>query len=65
MEEIDLGAMCNQPCPPGSSTCPPRQQVRSLEVLIGARSVADTTVVRSVRADVRVRHDGLVGACPV
>jgi type IV pilus assembly protein PilW len=65
MEEIDLGAMCNQPCPPGSSTCPPRQQVRSLAVLIGARSVADTTVVRSVRAAVRVRHDGLVGACPV
>jgi prepilin peptidase dependent protein B len=64
VDEIDLGALCNQPCPAGGDTCPPRQQVRSLAVRIGGRSLADTSVTRSVQALVRVRYDAVVGACP-
>ncbi len=64
LEEIDLGALCSQPCPAESATCPPRQQVRSLAVQISGRSLADATVTRSLQARVRVRYDALVGACP-
>ena len=65
LQEIDLGALCSQPCAAASATCPPRQQVRSFAVQIGGRSLADATVARSVQALVRVRYDALVGACPV
>ena len=65
VQEIALGAMCSQPCPAGSATCPPRQQVRSLVVRINARSVADASITRSVQATVRLRNDAIVGACSV
>ena len=65
VEEIDLGALCSQPCPSGSTTCPLRQQVRSFAVQIGGRSLADASVARSMQAVVRVRYDAIVGACPV
>jgi prepilin peptidase dependent protein B len=64
VQEIELGALCSQPCPVASTSCPPRQQVRSLAVQISGRSLADATVARSVQAVVRVRYDTLVGACP-
>jgi prepilin peptidase dependent protein B len=64
LHEIELGALCSQPCPAASASCPPRQQVRSLAVQISGRSLADATVVRSVQSLVRVRHDALVGTCP-
>jgi type IV pilus assembly protein PilW len=63
VQEIDLGALCSQPCPAASATCPPRQQVRSLAVQISGHSLADAAVVRSVQALVRVRYDAIVGAC--
>jgi type IV pilus assembly protein PilW len=63
LQEIDLGALCSQPCPAASATCPPRQQVRSLAVQISGHSLADAAVVRSVQALVRVRYDAIVGAC--
>ena len=62
--EIDLDSLCSQPCPGGSPSCPPRQQVRSLAVQIGGRALADASITRSVQALVRVRYDALVGACP-
>jgi prepilin peptidase dependent protein B len=65
IEEIDLGALCHQPCAAGSATCPPRQQVRSFAVLIAGNSLADASVTRGVQAVVRVRYDAVVGACPV
>jgi type IV pilus assembly protein PilW len=64
LHEIDLGALCSLPCPAASATCPPRQQVRSLALRISGYSLADAAVVRSAQAQVRVRHDALVGACP-
>lgn len=65
VEEIDLTAWCARPCPAGSAAiCPPRQQVRSLAVLIRARSATDAALVRSLSSQVRVRNDALVGGCP-
>ena len=63
-QEISLQAHCTAPCAADSTTCPPRQQVRSLAVVVTARSGVDTSVVRSLRSDVRVRNDAVIGACP-
>ena len=66
IQDVSLAATCTRPCPPGSTaTCPPRQEVRSLDVLISARAANDAAVTRSVRSNVRVRNDPLIGACPV
>jgi prepilin peptidase dependent protein B len=65
VEEISLASFCANSCPAGSSTCPPRQQVRSLAVVIGGRAIGDARLTRSVRSQVRLRNDPLVGACPV
>jgi len=64
IEEIDLGALCSQPCPVGSASCPPRLQVRRLAVQIAGRSVADASIARSVQVLVRLRNDMPAGACP-
>jgi type IV pilus assembly protein PilW len=64
LAEIDLGALCDQPCPSGSTTCPPRQQVRSLALRISGHALASATTTRSVEALVRLRNDVIVGACP-
>jgi prepilin peptidase dependent protein B len=65
VERIDLQATCSKPCPTGSTICPPRQEVRSLALLITGRSVTDAHVTRSVRSQVRLRNDSFTGACPV
>ena len=65
VEHIDLQATCSKPCPAGSTTCPPRQEVRSLALLITGRSLTDAHVIRSVRSEVRLRNDSFTGACPV
>ena len=64
IQEIDLAEHCALPCPAGSTSCP-RQQVRSLAVVVTARSAADASVTRSLRSEVRVRNDAVLGACPV
>ncbi len=65
VEEISLAGFCATPCPAGSSTCPPRQQVRSLAVVVSGRATGDARLTRSVRSQVRLRNDPIVGACPV
>jgi prepilin peptidase dependent protein B len=64
VQEIDLRGYCSQPCPAGSLTCPPRQQVRSLALVVAGRSTSDASVTRSLRSNVRLRNDALSGACP-
>jgi len=64
VQEIALQGACEKPCPSGGNECMPRQQVRGLAVAITGRSVADNKVVRSVRSQVRLRNDAIVGACP-
>ena len=63
VQDIDLLALCPRACAAGSSSCPPHQQVRSLAVVITARLVSDTRVLRTVRSNARVRSDAIVGAC--
>ena len=65
VERIDLQGSCSKPCPAGSTTCPPQQEVRSLALLISGRSATDASVTRSVRSQVRLRNDSFTGACPV
>ena len=63
VELVDLQAFCERTCAAGSTTCPPRQQVRSFALSIEAGSVVDPAVVRSLRSTVRVRNDAVVGSC--
>ena len=63
IEETSLERFCDQPCAIGSTTCPPRQQVRSFAVAIAARAVVDASVRRSVVAGARLRNVSVVGSC--
>ena len=63
VQEISLQPLCALPCPGGSTTCPPRQQVRSLALVLSGRSASDASVTRSLRSSVRLRNDSVVGAC--
>ncbi len=62
-QDISLQGFCATDCPAGSSTCPPRQQVRSLALVISGRAAVDARVTRSIRSDVRLRNDPITGAC--
>jgi type IV pilus assembly protein PilW len=62
---IDLGGSCARACPASSTTCPPQQIVRSLQVRLTARGVAQATTVRSASTQVRLRNDVVVGQCAV
>jgi prepilin peptidase dependent protein B len=65
VQDIDLQSFCATPCPSGSASCPPHQQVRSLALVITGRLSADASVTRSVRSNVRLRNDPVIGACAV
>ncbi len=65
VDEVSLERFCAAPCPPGSTTCPPRTQVRSVSVQLVARATTDAGVVRSVRSQVRLRNDAVSGSCAV
>jgi len=64
VQRIDLGALCSRPCPPDSTSCPPRQEVRRVDIAIGGERPGDASVVRNLRASVRLRNDNVTGACP-
>jgi len=63
LEEADLGTFCERPCAAGSTTCPPRQQVRSFAITLAGRAATDAQVTRSLHSIVRVRNDVVVGSC--
>jgi len=65
VQDLSLASFCPSACAAGSSTCPLHQQVRSLAVAITAKLVSDARVERSVRSNVRVRSDAVVGACSI
>jgi prepilin peptidase dependent protein B len=63
---LALDAYCANPCPPpkpGSAPCPPRQELREIEIDMSGTSPTDPSVVRSIHATVRLRNDRLVGHC--
>lgn len=63
LEEAELSTFCERPCAAGSTTCPPRQQVRSFAITVTGRAATDSQVTRSLRGTVRVRNDVVVGSC--
>jgi len=63
IDEADLATFCAKPCSAGSTTCPPRQQIRSYAVSVAGRSTIDVRVTRELRSVVRVRNDVVVGSC--
>jgi len=63
IDETDLATFCAKPCSAGSTTCPPRQQVRSYAISLAGRSSNDALVARELRSVVRVRNDIVVGSC--
>ena len=65
VEEASLAGGCIDPCPAGSATCPPRQQVKRFAVGVTGRSIADPRVRRSVQSSVRLRNVAAVGSCEV
>jgi type IV pilus assembly protein PilW len=62
-ERVTLGEICPAPCPTGSATCPPRLEIRSLAVQLSGKAAADPAVTRTVRSQVRLRSDPVIGAC--
>lgn len=62
-EEASLAAFCAEACIMGSTTCPPRQQVKTLALSISGRSNVDASVVRSVQGEARLRNVSIVGRC--
>ena len=62
-ERVTLGEICPASCPLGSATCPPRLEVRTLALQLTGRAATDPAVTRSVRSQVRLRSDPVVGAC--
>ena len=63
VDEADLATFCARPCNAGSTTCPPRQQIRSYAISVAGRSAIDARVTRELRSAVRVRNDVVVGSC--
>ena len=63
VQRTSLESFCAAPCPPGATACPPVQQVRSFALVIAARLVADPSVTRSMRSEIRLRNDAVFGAC--
>jgi prepilin peptidase dependent protein B len=63
VDEADLATFCAKPCAAGSTTCPPRQQIRSYAISVSGRSALDPLVSRELRSAVRVRNDVVVGSC--
>jgi prepilin peptidase dependent protein B len=63
VDEADLATFCAKPCAASSTTCPPRQLIRSFSLSIAGRSPVDPLVTRALRSVVRVRNDVVVGSC--
>ncbi|MEO8524162.1 MAG: hypothetical protein ABI460_05555 [Caldimonas sp.] len=62
-EETSLASFCAEPCAAASTTCPPRQQIKSFAVAIAGRSALDASVRRSVQSAVRLRNVSVFGSC--
>lgn len=60
---LALGHMCPRPCTAGTPNCP-TITVRSYNLALTARAVADAAIVRTLRTTVRLRNDQLAGRCP-
>lgn len=64
VRETALAGFCSRPCPPDDAACPPRQQVRQLELQLEASAPQAPHLTRRFSATARLPHDLLVGGCP-
>jgi type II secretory pathway component PulJ len=56
---------CSKPCPDPLVDCRPTLQVRNIRLDITGQAAHDSSVVRSLRSNVRLRNDALTpGTCP-
>jgi type IV pilus assembly protein PilW len=64
--EIDVRAACANTCTDTAlaPTCP-RIQVRNYTLTLTGTSTSDAALSRTLRSQVRVRNDALLGSCPV
>jgi type IV pilus assembly protein PilW len=65
VQEISLLDFCAKECLPAGAACGPKQQVRSLALAVTGHAATDVDMVRTLRSQVRLRNDAVVGACPV
>ncbi|MCR5883350.1 prepilin-type N-terminal cleavage/methylation domain-containing protein [Rhizobacter sp. J219] len=63
-QEIVLDGACREACTGSTPHCPPRQQLRSVEIELTAHAVHDARWTRTTTRHVQLRHDALTGACP-
>lgn len=64
-EEIVLDGSCSKPCDAaGTLQCPPRQQLRHLQLEVTASAVHDANWTRTATRVVKLQHDTVTGACP-
>lgn len=63
-QTVSLLDHCARPCPAGATACDARLELRSLLVSITARATDDASLVRQLGSQVRIRNDGVIGACP-
>jgi len=63
--EIDVRAACAKTCTDSALalTCP-RIQIRNYAITLTGTSTSDAALSRTLRSQVRVRNDALVGSCP-
>jgi len=55
---------CPNLCAGGGNACWPRLVVRDITVEITGQAAHDSSVSRSLRSNVRLRNDAIIGACP-
>lgn len=64
VQQLPLGDYCTQPCPAGSTTCPPQQEIRRFDIELTGQARHDDKVVRTIKVSSRLRNDNIVGSCP-
>lgn len=63
-QETVLDGTCRETCSDVTPNCPPRQQLRSIDIELTAQAAHDTRWTRTATRHVQLRHDALTGACP-
>jgi len=63
-QTVSLLDHCARPCAAGATACDAQLELRSLVVSITARATDDASLVRQLTSQVRIRNDGVIGACP-
>ncbi|MDC8772934.1 PilW family protein [Roseateles albus] len=63
-QQIILEDLCSTACPASSTTCPPKQSLRRIDISLTGHAFHDSRVERTIKLTSRVRNDQLIGACP-